>query len=128
MSEMHLFTSASFGRTTGTAEPSREGFVLRRRTDTEWRLGMDISDASVEDSFRSQPPPTASVLSEDIGTDTEPAITTQEQRQRPSFISEQIKFAKSDELREILWAKIWFKFWLFLIFGGLSFIIVWYGI
>jgi hypothetical protein len=115
-------------------DSSQEGFMLRRRTDTEWRIGMDISDASIEPSFKSQPP---SILSKNsstksaVPTDAHLATTIQKQPPKASFISAQIEFAKSDDLKDLekkLWATLWFKIYVFGIFVMLSFIMVYYGI
>jgi hypothetical protein len=114
-------------------DSSQEGFMLRRRTDTEWRMGMDISDASIEHSSNSQSP---SILSKDSSTkstisNTNLATTVQKQRPKASFISAQIEFAKSHDLEDLekkLWATFGFKIYVFAIFVMLSFIMVHYGL
>jgi hypothetical protein len=124
-SQLHLFTSVSFGQVTATEDTLPESYMLRRRVDKEQRIGMDISDANLESSFRPQP---HSILEAETSENTESASSNQEQQLRGGFILKQVRFAESNELRASLWAMNIFKFYVFVVFGALRLIIITYGI
>lgn len=117
-------STASSGSATNMESSAPEGYMLRRRIDTEQRVGMDISDARAGHAVS-----TSSVLTHDQESASSPESVTADEEQRPiSFISRQVEFSATGKLNEKLWDLRLFKFYVFLNFVLFSYIMVSYGI
>jgi hypothetical protein len=150
--QVHLSSSVDFRKATKKHDSAPEGYALRRRIDTEQRVGMDISVTGVEPNFSSHLS-SRSDSSEERGSSiglavarsaitglaiAKPAATKHTvswldaviEGKQPdlSIISRQVRFATSDQLREKLWNLGLFKFWVALNYVGLCFVFSWYGI
>jgi len=121
-----LVTSASFGRGTGTDDPLQEVHMLRRRIDTEQRVGMDIVDAVTEP--HSPLIPTSQEEHEKPAQLELTPTTSEEQTLKLTFAVKLFMFAGSDDLKEKLWATKTFKLYLFIVYTTLTWIILRYGI
>ncbi|RFU26545.1 hypothetical protein B7463_g9807, partial [Scytalidium lignicola] len=89
--QMKLLPSSTFSKVTGSDDCLPEGYALRRRIDTEQRIGMDISDIRIESSLHSHQP---TILEQRSGGQAINATDDQEQEPNTSFILWQIKIQK----------------------------------